>query len=129
MHPILGVSIVQNIESLKDLIPTILYHHERYAGGGYPEGKAGNSIPLGARIVAVADAWDVMTSDRAYRKALPKSVAVAELKKFSGTQFDPELVEAFLRQEEKDEKIEPWKGDDNRSVLFWQDEDLERLMT
>lgn len=129
MHPILGVSIVQNIESLKDLIPTILYHHERYAGGGYPEGKAGNSIPLGARIVAVADAWDVMTSDRAYRKALPISVAVAELKKFSGTQFDPELVEAFLRHLEKGEKIEPWKGDDNRSVLFWQDEDLERLMT
>lgn len=129
MHPILGVSIVQNIESLKDLIPTILYHHERYAGGGYPEGKAGNSIPLGARIVAVADAWDVMTSDRAYRKALPISVAVSELKKFSGTQFDPELVEAFLRHLEKGEKIEPWKGDDNRSVLFWQDEDLERLMT
>ncbi|MEW6515944.1 MAG: HD domain-containing phosphohydrolase [candidate division FCPU426 bacterium] len=129
MHPILGVSIVQNIESLKDLIPTILYHHERYAGGGYPEGKAGNSIPLGARIVAVADAWDVMTSDRAYRKALPISVAVAELKKFSGTQFDPELVEAFLRHLEKGEKSEPWKGDDSRSVLFWQDEDLDRLLT
>jgi HD-GYP domain-containing protein (c-di-GMP phosphodiesterase class II) len=127
MHPILGVSIVQNIESLKDLIPTILYHHERYSGGGYPEGKAGNSIPLGARIVAVADAWDVMTSDRAYRKALPISVAVAELKKFAGTQFDPEIAEVFLETLEKDEKIDTFKEEEQPDI-FWDEEEISRLM-
>jgi HD-GYP domain-containing protein (c-di-GMP phosphodiesterase class II) len=97
MHPILGVSIVQNIESLRDLVPSILYHHERFNGGGYPEGRGGQAIPLGARIIAVADSWDVMTSDRAYRKALPLDVAIAELEKCSGTQFDPQIVAAFLR--------------------------------
>ncbi|MCD4812604.1 GAF domain-containing protein [bacterium] len=127
MHPILGVSIVQNIESLKDLIPTILYHHERYSGGGYPEGKSGNSIPLGARIVAVGDAWDVMTSDRAYRKALPISVAVAELKKFSGTQFDPDIVEVFLEALEKDEKVETFR-DEEQSGAFLDEEEISRLM-
>ncbi len=128
MHPILGVSIVQNIKSLKDLIPTILYHHERYSGGGYPEGRAGNSIPLGARIVAIADAWDVMTSDRAYRKALPISVAVAELKNFAGTQFDPDMVDAFLRSLEKDEKFEP-VGEEERPDLLWDEEEISGRMT
>lgn len=127
MHPILGVSIVQNIESLRDLIPTILYHHERYNGGGYPEGKAGNSIPLGARIVAVADAWDVMTSDRAYRKALPINVAVAELKKCSNTQFDPELVELFLAALKKNEKIEPFKEEETAN-LVWDEEGIGWMM-
>ncbi|MBN1595920.1 GAF domain-containing protein [candidate division FCPU426 bacterium] len=127
MHPILGVSIVQNIESLKDLIPTILYHHERYSGGGYPEGKAGNSIPLGARVVAVADAWDVMTSDRAYRKALPISVAVSELKKCAGTQFDPEIVETFMKTLEKEEKIETFNEEEQTDV-FWDEEEISRLM-
>ncbi len=127
MHPILGVSIVQNIESLRDLIPTILYHHERYNGGGYPEGKMGNTIPLGARIVAVADAWDVMTSDRAYRKALPISVAVAELKKCSNTQFDPELVELFLTALKKNEKIEPFKEEETTD-LVWDEEGMGWMM-
>ncbi|MCK5242427.1 GAF domain-containing protein [bacterium] len=127
MHPILGVSIAQNIESLKDLIPTILYHHERYSGGGYPEGKAGNSIPLGARIVAVADAWDVMTSDRAYRKALPISVAVSELKKCAGTQFDPEIVEIFLESLEREEEIETFKEIEQPDI-FWDEDEISRLM-
>lgn len=129
MHPILGVSIVQNIESLRDLIPVILYHHERYNGGGYPEGKAGNGIPIGARIVAVADAWDVMTSDRAYRKALPVSIAVSELKKCSGTQFDPEIVTLFLAALKKNEKIEPIKEEVVSANLLWDEESVNWNMT
>lgn len=127
MHPILGVSIVQNIESLKDLIPIILYHHERYSGGGYPEGIAGNSIPLGARIVGVADSWDVMTSDRAYRKALPLDVAIAELKKCSGTQFDPEVVNALMRALERNEKIETFKIEEEQPNLALDEEEINRL--
>jgi len=128
MHPILGVSIVQNIDSLKDLIPIILYHHERYAGGGYPEGIAGISIPLGARIVGVADSWDVMTSDRAYRKALPHEVAVAELEKCSGTQFDPDVVCALLRALERNEKIETFKIEEEQPNLSLDEEEISRLM-
>jgi HD-GYP domain-containing protein (c-di-GMP phosphodiesterase class II) len=127
MHPILGVSIVQNIESLKELIPIILYHHERYSGGGYPEGKSGNSIPLGARIVSVADAWDVMISDRAYRKALPLNVAVAELRKCAGTQFDPEIVEVFFRSMDKNEKVETFQEEETPD-LIWDEEELTHLM-
>lgn len=127
MHPILGVSIVQNIESLKDLIPIILYHHERYSGGGYPEGISGNSIPLGARIVGVADSWDVMTSDRAYRRALPHDVAVAELKKCSGTQFDPEVVEALLKAIDRNVKVDSFQIEEERSQLSLDDE-IGRLM-
>jgi HD-GYP domain-containing protein (c-di-GMP phosphodiesterase class II) len=64
---------------------------------GYPEGLAGEEIPLGARIVQIIDAWDAMTSDRPYRKAMPKAAAIAELRRQEGTQFDPKFVEIFLR--------------------------------
>jgi len=129
MHPILGVSIVQNIESLKDLIPIILYHHERFSGGGYPEGIASNSIPLGARIVGVADSWDVMTSDRAYRKALPLDVAIAELKKCSGTQFDPEVFAPLLRALYRNEKIATLKIAEEQPNLALEEEEINRLIT
>jgi putative nucleotidyltransferase with HDIG domain len=128
MHPILGVSIVQNIESLKELIPIILYHHERYSGGGYPEGISGNGIPLGARIVGVADSWDVMTSDRAYRKALPLDVALAELKKCSGTQFDPEVVQALLDALAHKETIEPVTIEEERPDFTLEEDEISRLM-
>ncbi len=128
MHPILGVSIVQNIESLKELIPIILYHHERYSGGGYPEGISGNAIPLGARIVGVADSWDVMTSDRAYRKALPLDVALAEVKKCAGTQFDPEVVQALLQALEKHETIEPVTIEEERPDFTLDEDEISRLM-
>jgi putative nucleotidyltransferase with HDIG domain len=129
MHPILGVSIVQNIESLKELIPIILYHHERYSGGGYPEGISGNGIPLGARIVGVADSWDVMTSDRAYRKALPMDVALAELKKCAGTQFDPEVVQALLEALERRKGIiEPVTIEEERPDFTLEEDEISRLM-
>jgi HD-GYP domain-containing protein (c-di-GMP phosphodiesterase class II) len=74
----------------------IRHHHEHWDGNGYPSGRSREQIPLGPRILAVADAFDAMTSNRPYRKALPQSVAIDELKTFSGVQFDPVLVKEFL---------------------------------
>jgi response regulator RpfG family c-di-GMP phosphodiesterase len=97
-HPAKGKHIIEPIEFLHDLIPGVYCHHEQFNGSGYPQGLIGESIPLLGRIVAVADTYDAMTSDRAYRKALPKEVAVAELRRFKGTQFDPICVDAFLKE-------------------------------
>ncbi len=97
-HPKIGARIVSQSALLKDLVPIILHHHERYDGGGYPDSNMkGEKIPLGARILAVADAYEAMVSDRPYRKALSQEEAKEELKKNAGTQFDPQVVEAFLR--------------------------------
>jgi HD-GYP domain-containing protein (c-di-GMP phosphodiesterase class II) len=74
----------------------VLYHQEWYDGTGYPEGLSGEEIPLGSRIVAVIDAYDAMTSDRPYRKALPKDYAISELQRSAGTQFDPAIVNVFV---------------------------------
>ena len=76
-------------------MPIILHHHERYAGHGYPFGLRASEIPLGARIVAVADAYDAMVHDRPYKRAMTHEAAIAELRRHAGTQFDPELVESF----------------------------------
>lgn len=96
LHPEKGASILSHISWLEDVVPVVLAHHERYDGGGYPMGLKGEEIPLLSRILAVADAFDAMTSDRSYRKALPLPVAVQELKRHAGKQFDPRVVEAFL---------------------------------
>lgn len=103
-HPVRSVKIVQNISALQTLLPSILYHHERIDGYGYPDGLKGRDIPLHSKIVLVADTFDAMTSTRPYRLALDKEIAFAELKRFSGTQFDPEIVEAFFRGFAKKEK-------------------------
>jgi putative nucleotidyltransferase with HDIG domain len=96
-HPDVGAKIVHQVGFLDDIVPIIKHHHERYSGGGYPDGSLKNSkIPLGARIIAVADAYDAMTSARPYRKALSREAAICELKKCAGTQFDPEIVSAFI---------------------------------
>jgi HD-GYP domain-containing protein (c-di-GMP phosphodiesterase class II) len=73
-----------------------LYHHERFDGKGYLEGLAGDAIPFGARILAVCDAYDAMTSERSYRLAMPKERAMGEILRCRGTQFDPDIVDAFL---------------------------------
>jgi len=96
-HPVVGSNIIKKIGFLDDLIPVVLHHHERYGGGGYPNGDMkGKEIPLEARILAVADAYEAMTSDRPYRRALSEEDAIKELKSNSGNQFDPRIVELFL---------------------------------
>jgi len=97
VHTRYGAEIIGKIKTLKDLVPTVLHHHARFGGGGYPyPDLKQEEIPLTARIITCADAYDAMTSDRAYRRALPKRKAVAELKACSGTQFDPEIVSVLL---------------------------------
>lgn len=95
-HPAIGHKILAPVQFLSPVAPMVLYHQEWYDGSGYPEGLAREEIPLGARIVAVIDAYDAMTSNRPYRKALPIEVAVEELKKGSGKQFDPKIVDIFV---------------------------------
>ncbi|MDR3256952.1 MAG: HD-GYP domain-containing protein [Endomicrobium sp.] len=97
MHTIMGYNIIAPITFLSCVAPMVLYHQEWYNGDGYPEGLSGEEIPLGARIVAVIDSYDAMTSDRPYRKALSKEIAVSELMRGAGTQFDPNVVDVFTR--------------------------------
>ncbi|HEV8697935.1 MAG TPA: diguanylate cyclase [Candidatus Limnocylindrales bacterium] len=94
-HPRIGQVILEQAAALKDAVPIILHHHERFAGHGYPYGLRATEIPLGARIVAIADAYDAMVNDRPYKRAISHEQAVAELRRHAGTQFDPELVELF----------------------------------
>jgi len=95
-HPKLGARLLLRVVALRGALPYVLYHHERWDGGGYPSGRAGEQIPLEARVLAVADAFDAMTSDRPYRPALERDEALAEVVRCSGTQFDPEIVRIFL---------------------------------
>jgi len=95
-HPTLGVEILDHIRYFADALPGIRSHHERFDGHGYPDGLAGTRIPDIARIIAVADTYDAMTSDRPYRKGLDKRIALAEIRSCQGTQFDPEAVAAFV---------------------------------
>jgi len=101
-HPEVGYRLLNNLKPYKSGAKYVLYHHERIDGKGYPHKLAGSSIPIGARILAVADCYDAMTSDRPYRKALPQATAVKELIKNSGTQFDPVIVKAFIKVLERD---------------------------
>jgi HD-GYP domain-containing protein (c-di-GMP phosphodiesterase class II) len=96
-HPDLGWSILHDLTQLQHLFPGIVHHHERYDGGGYPDGLAGEAIPLDARLVAIVDAYDAMTSDRPYRAGLSQEKTEAILRAGKGTQWDPEMVDAFLR--------------------------------
>jgi response regulator RpfG family c-di-GMP phosphodiesterase len=95
-HPETAVRILEPIPFFHPLLPSILHHHERFDGKGYPSRLAGRNIPLASRIMTVADTFDAMTSTRAYRKALPVADANAEIRRCSGTQFDPDIVPAFL---------------------------------
>jgi putative nucleotidyltransferase with HDIG domain len=95
-HPIIGYNIIAPMSFLSELAPIVLYHHERYDGSGYPEKLSKDNIPLGARIISIADSYDAMTSDRPYRKALTKEESISELVRKSGTQFDPKIVEIFI---------------------------------
>jgi diguanylate cyclase (GGDEF)-like protein/putative nucleotidyltransferase with HDIG domain len=95
-HPVIGVNILKDIRFLEKEIPIILHHHERCDGKGYPHGLKGREIPLGARIIAVADAFDAMTSGRGYKEKISRERVIAELRRGSGTQFAPEVVDVFV---------------------------------
>lgn len=110
-HPETGYNILCPLDIYKDLLLYVLYHHERMDGKGYPKGLAGQHIPLGARILAVADSFDAMTSDRPYRSAMSGEEAINELINNSGKQFDSEVVKAFLRVWEKEKQT---RGEENR---------------
>jgi len=95
-HPKIGARLLLRVASLREAIPYVLYHHERWDGTGYPSGKAGEEIPIEARVLAVADAFDAMTNDRPYRRALTPAQALAEVRRCSGTQFDPRIAQVFV---------------------------------
>lgn len=95
-HPARSAEIVKKLKPLANVVPIVLHHQERYDGSGYPAGLNDGQIPLGARILALADAYDAITSARPYRGARSPEEAMGELRRFSGSQFDPRLVESFL---------------------------------
>ncbi|HEV7134555.1 MAG TPA: HD-GYP domain-containing protein [Gaiellaceae bacterium] len=96
VHPTAGAALVVPMRTAREALPYVLFHHERWDGGGYPSGLRGRAIPLEARLIAVADAFDAMTSARPYRQALTTDRALAEIAICAGTQFDPMVAEAFL---------------------------------
>lgn len=100
-HTVKGGTILENFTAIKGIRQGALYHHERFDGNGYPEGLKGKDIPLYARIIGVADAFDAMNSNRVYRKSLPQKVILGELRKCSGTQFDPDIVKHMIQMLEE----------------------------
>ena len=101
-HPTNGARILENIKEMPTLAVGARWHHERYAGGGYPDGLMGEDIPEEARIIAVADAYDAMSSRRSYRGVLPQDVVRDEIEKGKGIQFDPEFADIMLRMIDED---------------------------
>jgi HD-GYP domain-containing protein (c-di-GMP phosphodiesterase class II) len=95
-HPRIGVEVLQKYHNFRHALPVVLHHHERYDGKGYPDGLAGDAIPLSAQIVAHADAFDAMTSDRPYRKGLRPEVALQRVIEATGTQFNPAIAGVFV---------------------------------
>jgi putative nucleotidyltransferase with HDIG domain len=94
-HPVAGARMLRGVRALADALPCVLHHHERWDGAGYPYGLAGTLIPRAARILAVADAFDAMTSSRPYRAAMTTADALAEVRRCAGTQFDPDAAAAL----------------------------------
>ncbi|WP_202710001.1 HD-GYP domain-containing protein [Sporosalibacterium faouarense] len=113
-HPIIGAEILKDVDFLKDIIDIVKHHHERYDGKGYPDGLKGENIPMESSILAIADAYDAMTSDRPYRSALDKKEAIEEVKGSAGTQLHPKLSEIFVgiikSELQAEEKAKSLKG-------------------
>ncbi len=103
-HPQIGVDIIRPIQFFHSIIPLVLYHHERWDGKGYPSGLKGEEIPIGARIIAVADAYQALRANRPYRKAFSKKKAMQILNKEAGNKFDPHIVEVFMEVLQKEDK-------------------------
>ena len=95
-HPVKGAAIMSGVAQLIDIIPGMKYHHEKWGGGGYPDNLEGEQIPMQARIVAIADTFDAMTTNRPYQKAMELNYVVEKIKSFAGTRFDPRVVDAFV---------------------------------
>jgi HD-GYP domain-containing protein (c-di-GMP phosphodiesterase class II) len=102
-HPVIGESLIQPLGLAPGILQAVRHHHEHFDGSGYPDKLAGNEIPLGARVILIADAYDAMHSQRSYRKGFQKEMIIREFTKHSGTQFDPHLTAAFLDLMEKRE--------------------------
>jgi HD-GYP domain-containing protein (c-di-GMP phosphodiesterase class II) len=96
-HPAKGAAIMSGVIQLHDCIPGMKYHHEKWSGGGYPEGLVAEAIPMQGRIVAIADTFDAMTTNRPYQKAMEIGYVVEKIKSFAGTRFDPKVVDAFVQ--------------------------------
>jgi putative nucleotidyltransferase with HDIG domain len=96
-HPEEGARMIGPVRTLRPAVAAVLYHHERWDGAGYPMGLEGDAIPPEARVLAVVDAFDAMTTDRSYRRAMDHRLAIVELERCSGSQFDPEIVAVFVR--------------------------------
>ena len=107
-HPVLSAFFIRALEYFEGLIPSVYFHHENFDGTGYPTGLSGKEIPIGARIIRVADAFDAITHDRVYQKRRSFKEAIHELKRFSGCDFDPDIVKIFIelvkRGKVKDDK-------------------------
>ncbi len=101
-HPVIGAELIEEGANLKEIAVIVKHHHERWDGKGYPDGLRGEKIPLESRIMSVCDTFDAMTSDRPYRKALSEEIALKEIEKNAGKQFDPAVVEAFLKMKMKE---------------------------
>ncbi len=98
-HPEIGYNILDGVPGMADLLPGVMHHHERYDGKGYPHGLAGDAIPLIARVLCLADTFDAMSSNRAYRSAMTRDTVLGEIRKCAGTQFDPELAMLFVEMD------------------------------
>ena len=105
-HVLTGEKILKPIEYLSSILPMIRYHHENYDGSGYPDGLKGNEIPLGARIIRVADALDALTTKRPYNKALPFKGALEKCQASKGVEFDPDIIDALVRFINKNHEID-----------------------
>jgi putative nucleotidyltransferase with HDIG domain len=116
-HPTVGAKLLSGIASMEDVVPCVLHHHEKMDGTGYPDHLLGPDIPEGARVIAVADSFDAMTTDRPYRRALTTDAAVAELRRVAGTQLDAKMVEAFCTLVARGEIIPP-RPSDERDLAF-----------
>lgn len=113
-HPLIGVKIVEGIDFFKDQVPMIRHHHEHFDGSGFPDGLAGEEIPLEARIITVADAFDAMTSMRTHRTKMALEDALAEMKRYQSQRFDPHILEIFLSEKLYDSPVKYLPG--NRSL-------------
>jgi HD-GYP domain-containing protein (c-di-GMP phosphodiesterase class II) len=124
-HPVIGAGLLADMPTMCDIYPCILHHHERWDGRGYPDGLSGENIPIGARVIAVADSFDAMTTDRPYRRGLGAEAAIGELVRGEGTQFDQRCVKAFVQLVKRGEIVPPPRA--SGDVKFAQRSVIERL--